>query len=241
MSERRLTAGLFPADPAAPERGPVRARVAPHPRRIHRVGGRHGALAGSPPSGHHVRGERGRALRRAVYAHQEGTQGYRSTNLQLFGECSKPMGESEGGVPLTCGVKLYGEKGESVLTCPRCRTPYGVDELQEDMRSRARDQPMTGADVLRMMKLAGEAPAWATAWSRRGPTYTPTGSATRPRHQAARSSTPTTTCWPNLTRDPPTGGGSTAGLLSFRFALGLTRGFAGASTARGSCRLTLDC
>lgn len=78
-------------------------------------------------------------------------------NLQLFGECSKAMGENEDGVPLTCGVKPYGEKGESVLTCPRCRTPYGVDELREDMRARARDQPMTGADVLRMMKLVGEA------------------------------------------------------------------------------------
>lgn len=65
-------------------------------------------------------------------------------------------------MPLTYGVKLYGEKGESVLGCPRCRTPYGVDELREDMRACARDQPMEGADVLRMMKLAGEAPAAAT-------------------------------------------------------------------------------
>ena len=45
---------------------------------------------------------------------------------------------------------------------PRCRSTYGVDELREDMRAPARDQPMTGADVLRMMKLAGEAPASAT-------------------------------------------------------------------------------
>ncbi|ORB47476.1 hypothetical protein BST43_26005 [Mycobacteroides saopaulense] len=41
-------------------------------------------------------------------------------------------------------------------------TAYDVNELREDMRARARDQPMTGADVLRMMKLAGEAPASAT-------------------------------------------------------------------------------
>lgn len=72
------------------------------------------------------------------------------------------MGESDEGIPLTCGVKLYAEKGESVVGCPRCRSTYGVDELREDMRARARDQPMTGADVLRMMKLAGEAPASAT-------------------------------------------------------------------------------
>lgn len=82
--------------------------------------------------------------------------------LQLFGECSKPMGESTEGVPLTCGVKLYAEKGESVVGCPRCRSTYGVDELREDMRTRARDQPMTGADVLRMMRLAGEAPPPST-------------------------------------------------------------------------------
>ncbi|CPR79468.1 hypothetical protein PP568_13180 [Mycobacteroides abscessus] len=82
--------------------------------------------------------------------------------LQLFGECSKSMGESDEGVPLACGVKLYAEKGETVVACPRCRSTYGVDELREDMRARARDQPMTGADVLRMMKLAGEAPPPST-------------------------------------------------------------------------------
>ncbi|NGX09129.1 hypothetical protein [Mycobacteroides franklinii] len=82
--------------------------------------------------------------------------------LQLFGECSKSMGESDEGVPLACGVKLYAEKGETVVACPRCRSTYGVDELRDDMRARARDQAMTGADVLRMMKLAGEAPASAT-------------------------------------------------------------------------------
>lgn len=82
--------------------------------------------------------------------------------LQLFGECSKSMGENDEGVPLACGVKLYAEKGETVVACPRCRSRYGVDELRDDMRARARDQPMTGADVLRMMKLAGEAPASAT-------------------------------------------------------------------------------
>ncbi len=71
------------------------------------------------------------------------------------------MGESGEGVPLACGVKLYAEKG-GVAACPRCRTVYDVNELREDMRARARDQPMTGADVLPMMKLAGEAPAAAT-------------------------------------------------------------------------------
>ncbi|MDO3335133.1 hypothetical protein [Mycobacteroides abscessus] len=82
--------------------------------------------------------------------------------VQLYGECSKSMGESEEGVPLTCGVKLYDEKGKAYVSCQRCRTSYDVEELRGDMRERARDQPMTGADVLRMMKLAGEAPASAT-------------------------------------------------------------------------------
>ncbi|WP_157896058.1 hypothetical protein [Mycobacteroides salmoniphilum] len=51
-------------------------------------------------------------------------------------------------------MKLYAEKG-GVVACPRCRRAYDVNELREDMRARARDQPMTGADVLRMMKLGG--------------------------------------------------------------------------------------
>ncbi|MFV8310331.1 hypothetical protein [Mycobacteroides chelonae] len=34
--------------------------------------------------------------------------------------------ENKVGVPLTCGAKLYGEKCESVLTCPLCRTPGRV-------------------------------------------------------------------------------------------------------------------
>ncbi|SKF64683.1 Uncharacterised protein [Mycobacteroides abscessus subsp. bolletii] len=53
---------------------------------------------------------------------------------------------------------LYIEKTATAVTCPRCRTTYGVNELRDDMRARARDQPMTGADMLRMIKLAGEAP-----------------------------------------------------------------------------------
>ncbi|RIR23437.1 Uncharacterised protein [Mycobacteroides abscessus subsp. bolletii] len=65
-------------------------------------------------------------------------------------------------MPVSCRAKLYVEKGETVVACPRYRTTYGVDELRDDMRTRAWDQPMAGADVLRTMKLAGKAPPPST-------------------------------------------------------------------------------
>ncbi len=69
---------------------------------------------------------------------------------------SGDVGENDEGVSLVCGAKRHGEKGESVLACPQCRTPYGVDELREDMRARARDQSVCHADIRNSSSVEGE-------------------------------------------------------------------------------------
>lgn len=73
------------------------------------------------------------------------------------------------------------------------------------MRARPRDQPVAGADVLRMMKLAGEAPPPSTFYKvlrRVAPRLylRADGQRNHSRRPAARSCTPTTTSSPSSTR-----------------------------------------
>ncbi|MBM4522502.1 hypothetical protein GS462_21725 [Rhodococcus hoagii] len=75
--------------------------------------------------------------------------------LSYRGQCTAQVAD-EHGVYIMCGADLYVERGESYVTCPSCRMPHDVGDIEHRALERENDRLCTLPELLAILRALGE-------------------------------------------------------------------------------------